>query len=46
LAIIRTKLLVAKLFGARLGLDTQPGGHVVDPQFITIGMWPSSARIQ
>lgn len=29
--------LVAKLFGAQIGRDIALGGHVVDPQFISIG---------
>lgn len=31
------KPLVAKLFGANIGSDIALGGHLVDPQFITIG---------
>lgn len=31
------KPLVAKLFGARIGKDIALGGHLVDPQFISIG---------
>lgn len=32
-----TKPVVAKLFGARIGQDIALGGHLVDPQFISIG---------
>lgn len=31
------KPLVAKLFGAQIGKDIALGGHLVDPEFITIG---------
>ena len=31
------KPLVAKLFGAKIGKDIALGGHLVDPEFITIG---------